>query len=198
MPYRGHDDQAVWACAIARTTWPLHCQIAPWKSNEALFFFCGQKVWNLLISTEEWRFSMETVVWVRGECMNGWKDFKTEDKMSVMNTRVGDQLAWQLRQWNSRLSSVSVTTGEWVTIDEIAIELNMSHGSAYSIVHDDLGYRKVCSRWVPRQLVVWWSQVCTADDLSGAFGPSCLWRRCFFPSNCDRRWFMGVPLWTRE
>jgi transposase len=25
------------------------------------------------------------------------------------------------------------------TIDEIAIELNMSHGSAYSFVHDDLG-----------------------------------------------------------
>jgi hypothetical protein len=39
---------------------------------------------------------METVVWARGECMNEWKDFKTEDKTSVMNTRVGDQLAWQL------------------------------------------------------------------------------------------------------
>jgi dTDP-D-glucose 4,6-dehydratase len=30
--------------------------------------------------------------------VNGWKDFKTEDEISVMNTRVGDQLAWQLRQ----------------------------------------------------------------------------------------------------
>jgi len=28
----------------------------------------------------------------------------------------------------------------------------MSHGSAYNIVHNDLGYRKVCSRWVPKQL----------------------------------------------
>jgi len=28
----------------------------------------------------------------------------------------------------------------------------MSHGCVYNIVHDDLGYRKVCSRWVPRQL----------------------------------------------
>jgi len=27
--------------------------------------------------------------------MNGWKDFETDDKMSVMNTRVRDQLAWQ-------------------------------------------------------------------------------------------------------
>ena len=39
-----------------------------------------------------------------------------------------------------------------VTVDEIAVEFNMSHGSAYNIVHDDLGYRKVCSRWVRRQL----------------------------------------------
>ena len=39
-----------------------------------------------------------------------------------------------------------------VTIDEISVEFNMSHSSAYSIVHDDLGYSKVCSRWVPRQL----------------------------------------------
>ena len=39
-----------------------------------------------------------------------------------------------------------------VTIDEIAVEFHMSHGAAYKIVHDDSGYRKVCSRWIPRQL----------------------------------------------
>jgi len=39
-----------------------------------------------------------------------------------------------------------------VTIDEIAVEFNTSHGSAYDIVRDGLRYRKVCSRWVPRQL----------------------------------------------
>ena len=30
--------------------------------------------------------------------MNGWKDFKTDDKMSVMNIGVGEKLAWQVRQ----------------------------------------------------------------------------------------------------
>jgi len=39
MSYRGRDNQAVWACTVGRTTWPLHCQLAPWKSNEALFVF---------------------------------------------------------------------------------------------------------------------------------------------------------------
>jgi len=104
MSYRGRADQAVWAYAVGRTTWPLHCQLAPWKSNEALFVFCGQRERNLLKFIEERRFSMETVVWVRGECMNRWKDFKTDDKISVMNTGVGDQLAWQVRQWKSKSS----------------------------------------------------------------------------------------------
>ena len=39
-----------------------------------------------------------------------------------------------------------------VTIDEIAVVFNMSHGSAYNNVHNDLGYRKVCSRMVPKHL----------------------------------------------
>ena len=39
-----------------------------------------------------------------------------------------------------------------VSIDETAVEFNISHDSAYNIVHDNLVYRKVCSRWVPRQL----------------------------------------------
>jgi hypothetical protein len=33
-----------------------------------------------------------------GECVNGWKDFKTEDETSVINTGVVDQLVWQLRR----------------------------------------------------------------------------------------------------
>jgi len=41
MSYRGRDDQEVWAYAVGLTTWPLHCQLAPWKSNVALFVFCG-------------------------------------------------------------------------------------------------------------------------------------------------------------
>jgi len=40
----------------------------------------------------------------------------------------------------------------WVTIDEVACSLRISHGSAYQIMHDELGFHKVCARWVPRQL----------------------------------------------
>jgi len=67
--------------------------------------------------------------------MNGWKDFETDDKMSVMNTRVGDQLAWQVKQQVEQ----RIRDYRRVTVDEIAAAFNMSHGSAYNIVHNDLG-----------------------------------------------------------
>ena len=34
----------------------------------------------------------------QGRVYEWWKDFKTDDKMSVMNTGVGNQLEWQVRQ----------------------------------------------------------------------------------------------------
>jgi len=39
-----------------------------------------------------------------------------------------------------------------VTVHEIAAHLDMSHGSAYHIVHDVLQFHKVSARWVPCQL----------------------------------------------
>ncbi|CAN7988824.1 unnamed protein product, partial [Ixodes hexagonus] len=39
-----------------------------------------------------------------------------------------------------------------VTIDEVAEELNISHGSTHHIIPDILQYDKVSARWVPKQL----------------------------------------------
>jgi hypothetical protein len=35
------------------------------------------------------------------------------------------------------------------------------NGSAHAIVHDDLGYHKVCAQWVPKQLTAQHKQQCT-------------------------------------
>jgi transposase len=40
-----------------------------------------------------------------------------------------------------------------VTIDEVAGELKISHGSAHHIIHDVLQYHKVSARWIPKQLI---------------------------------------------
>jgi hypothetical protein len=37
-------------------------------------------------------------------------------------------------------------------IVQLEIRFNLSRGTIWDIIHERLGYRKVCSRWVPRQL----------------------------------------------
>jgi len=38
------------------------------------------------------------------------------------------------------------------TVEEVAGRLNVSVGSAYSLIHDSLKISKVCARWVPKEL----------------------------------------------
>jgi uncharacterized damage-inducible protein DinB len=45
-------------------------------------------------------------------------------------------------------------TDRSLAIDEVANCLQISHGSAYEIIHNRLGFHKVYSRWVPKQLTV--------------------------------------------
>jgi transposase len=39
-----------------------------------------------------------------------------------------------------------------ITVSAVANVLDIKYGSTYSVLHDELKYRKVCSRWVPKQL----------------------------------------------
>ena len=39
-----------------------------------------------------------------------------------------------------------------VTIDTVATAIVCSHGQVYNMMHERLGFHKVCSRWMPRQL----------------------------------------------
>jgi histone-lysine N-methyltransferase SETMAR len=39
-----------------------------------------------------------------------------------------------------------------LTIDELAASTALSHGTVYTILHDHLGVRKICARWVPHVL----------------------------------------------
>ena len=53
------------------------------------------------------------------------------------------QQAWEIVRTNRR-----------VIIDEVAYSLQISHGSAYQIIHDELGFHTVCARWVPKELTM--------------------------------------------
>jgi len=47
---------------------------------------------------------------------------------------------------------VIILTDRRVTIQEIALKLGISQGTAYSLTHDILGFHKAAARWVPRHL----------------------------------------------
>ena len=47
-----------------------------------------------------------------------------------------------------------VLLDRWLTIDEVANRLQISHGSAYEIIHNWLGFHKVLARWFPKQLTM--------------------------------------------
>jgi len=58
MPHTGRDDRAVWACAIARTTWSLHCQLAPWKRCAYSGHTTCSEIWGVetcTIQSRTWR-----------------------------------------------------------------------------------------------------------------------------------------------
>ena len=55
---------------------------------------------------------------------------------------------------NTECILVMVLLERWLTADEVANCLQISHGSAYEIIHSRLGFYKVCARWVPKQLIM--------------------------------------------
>lgn len=49
-------------------------------------------------------------------------------------------------------SQEMVRVNQWVIIDEMTHSLHISHGSASQIIHDELSFHEVCTRWIPREL----------------------------------------------
>ena len=39
-----------------------------------------------------------------------------------------------------------------ITVSEVTAHLDISCGFAYAILRDDMGYRRVCAQWVPKEL----------------------------------------------
>ena len=46
----------------------------------------------------------------------------------------------------------TVRANHRVLLKDLEEQFNLSHGTIWDIVHECLGHRKVCSRWVPRQM----------------------------------------------
>jgi hypothetical protein len=52
-----------------------------------------------------------------------------------------------------------------MSLMQLERRLNLSHGTIWDTAHEHLGYGKVCSRWVPRQLMDDHKKACTVTFL---------------------------------
>jgi hypothetical protein len=75
---------------------------------------------------------------------NGRTSVKHEEGPRCPSTSVTDA--------NMELGHAMILQNRWVMIDEVAHQRQISHCSAYEIIHRRLAFHKVCARWVPEQL----------------------------------------------
>ena len=75
---------------------------------------------------------------------HGRTSVKDEERAGRPSTSITDS--------NVEDARAMILENQRVTTDEVANHFEISHGSAYDIIHNRLGFRKVCARWVPKEL----------------------------------------------
>jgi len=80
------------------------------------------------------------------------------------------ETAWAVRPLQERRKNVErvnalIQEDRQINVFDIADRLDVSCGSAYSIIHEDSGYHRICSRWIPKQLT---------DENKGAHMETCM------------------------
>jgi len=74
---------------------------------------------------------------------------KTQN-LSLLKTA---QDVWPLHKWWISFGIISlVQEVGWITVTLMADKLDIGCGYLYSIIHEDLGYHKICARLVPKML----------------------------------------------
>lgn len=81
--------------------------------------------------------------WIK-KFQHGRTSLKDEERAGRPSTSITDS--------NVEDARAMILENRRVTIDEMANHFEISHGSAYDIIHNRLGFRRVCARWVPKEL----------------------------------------------
>ena len=79
------------------------------------------------------------------------KDHEEVGKVSIADKPCSGHPSTSVNPDNKTYADELIRTDRCITVEDLASKLDVSIGSAHSIVAS-LGYSKVCARWVPRQL----------------------------------------------
>ena len=81
-----------------------------------------------------------------------WIEKFQHDRTSVKDGERAGRPSTSITDSNVKDARAMILENRRVTIDEVANHFEISHGSACDIIHNRLGFRKVCARWVPKEL----------------------------------------------
>jgi len=71
---------------------------------------------------------------------------------SVTDAERSGRSATAMTTRNEERTLEVVSENRRITGEEVAGKLNVSVGSAYTLINDSLKFSKVCSKWVPKEL----------------------------------------------
>ena len=119
-----------------------------------LCVFCGQKIWKQRISTKKCCPLYGEHCLSRQEIHN-WVQKFSEGRTSIQDEhRAGRPVEIATPETLQRVEDI-IRAERGVTIDAVATAnqdaIGCSRGQAYNMMHEALGFHKVCSRWMPRQ-----------------------------------------------
>jgi hypothetical protein len=136
--------------ACAPLTFPS-CTARKWLSHQHVFsstychwISCDRgKLGRSHLSATSW------CTWVPAVSEGGWNILRTETRTSPISRAVVNREPLQLRATSKK--STIIRQDRRITFREIAAQLGVGHHAVQEMM-EILGYRKVCSRWVPRLL----------------------------------------------
>ena len=81
-----------------------------------------------------------------------WIEMFQNGHTSVTDAERSGHLATATTTRNEERILELIRENRRITVEEVAGRLNVSGGSAYSLIHDSPKFSKVCARWVPKEL----------------------------------------------
>ena len=81
-----------------------------------------------------------------------WIEMLKNDRKSETDAECSGRPATATTTRNEEITLELIRANRRITVEEAAGRLNVSVGSAYTLIHDTLKFSKVCSKWVPKEL----------------------------------------------
>jgi len=82
-----------------------------------------------------------------------WIEMFANGRKSVTDAERSGRRATATTTRNEERTLELIRENRRTTVEEVAGRLNVSVGSAYSLIHDSLKFIKVCAKWAPKELI---------------------------------------------